>query len=72
MSTLPDDSRKRLQTLEQHRIGSGFQIACVTWTSGVRVTCSVREQSGFMAEIGFEMYQKILDEAIREFKAYRI
>ena len=26
------------------------------------------EQSGFMAEIGFEMYQKILDEAIRELK----
>src|SRR6185295_2062783 len=26
------------------------------------------EQSGFMADIGFEMYQKILDEAIRELK----
>jgi transcription-repair coupling factor (superfamily II helicase) len=26
------------------------------------------EQSGFMAEIGFEMYQKILDEAIKELK----
>ena len=26
------------------------------------------EQSGFMAEIGFEMYQKVLDEAIRELK----
>ena len=26
------------------------------------------EQSGFIAEIGFEMYQKILDEAIRELK----
>lgn len=38
MSTLPNDSKKRLQTLEQHsELGSGFQIAMRIWTSGVPV-----------------------------------
>jgi transcription-repair coupling factor (superfamily II helicase) len=69
MSTLPDDSRKRLQTLEQHsELGSGFQIAMRDLDIRGAGNMLGGEQSGFMAEIGFEMYQKILDEAIKELK----
>lgn len=69
LSTLPDDSRKRLQTLEQHsELGSGFQIAMRDLDIRGAGNLLGGEQSGFMAEIGFEMYQKILDEAIRELK----
>lgn len=69
MSTLPTDSRKRLQTLEQFSdLGSGFQIAMRDLDIRGAGNMLGGEQSGFMAEIGFEMYQKILDEAIRELK----
>ncbi len=69
MSSLPNDSRKRLQTLEQHsELGSGFQIAMRDLDIRGAGNMLGGEQSGFMAEIGFEMYQKILDEAIRELK----
>ncbi|MGN6419820.1 MAG: transcription-repair coupling factor [Pseudobacter sp.] len=69
MSTLPADSRKRLQTLEQHsELGSGFQIAMRDLDIRGAGNMLGGEQSGFMAEIGFEMYQKILDEAIKELK----
>jgi Transcription-repair coupling factor (superfamily II helicase) len=69
LSTLPPDSRKRLQTLEQHSdLGSGFQIAMRDLDIRGAGNLLGGEQSGFMAEIGFEMYQKILDEAIRELK----
>ncbi|ULQ54983.1 transcription-repair coupling factor [Flavihumibacter rivuli] len=69
MSTLPTDSRKRLQTLEQHsELGSGFQIAMRDLDIRGAGNLLGGEQSGFMAEIGFEMYQKILQEAIRELK----
>jgi transcription-repair coupling factor (superfamily II helicase) len=69
ISTLPTDSRKRLQTLEQHsELGSGFQIAMRDLDIRGAGNMLGGEQSGFMAEIGFEMYQKILDEAIRELK----
>ena len=69
MSTLPADSRKRLQTLEQHsELGSGFQIAMRDLDIRGAGNLLGGEQSGFMAEIGFETYQKILEEAIRELK----
>lgn len=69
LSTLPNDSRKRLQTLEQHsELGSGFQIAMRDLDIRGAGNMLGGEQSGFMAEIGFEMYQKILDEAIKELK----
>jgi transcription-repair coupling factor (superfamily II helicase) len=69
INTLPSDSRKRLQTLEQHsELGSGFQIAMRDLDIRGAGNLLGGEQSGFMAEIGFDMYQKILDEAIRELK----
>ncbi|MDB5196959.1 MAG: transcription-repair coupling factor [Flaviaesturariibacter sp.] len=69
MSTLPTDSRKRLQTLEQHsELGSGFQIAMRDLDIRGAGNMLGGEQSGFMADIGFETYQKILNESIRELK----
>lgn len=69
LSTLPSDSKKRLQTLEQHsELGSGFQIAMRDLDIRGAGNLLGGEQSGFIADIGFEMYQKILDEAIRELK----
>ncbi len=69
VSTLPVDSRKRLQTLEQYSdLGSGFQIAMRDLDIRGAGNMLGGEQSGFIAEIGFEMYHKILDEAIRELK----
>ena len=69
MSTLPADSRKRLSTLEQYSdLGSGFQIAMRDLDIRGAGNLLGGEQSGFISEIGFEMYQKILDESIRELK----
>ena len=69
MSTLPNDSRKRLQTLEQHSdLGSGFQIAMRDLDIRGAGNMLGGEQSGFMADIGFETYQKILNESIKELK----
>jgi transcription-repair coupling factor (superfamily II helicase) len=69
MSTIAADSRKRLQTLEQFSdLGSGFQIAMRDLDIRGAGNMLGGEQSGFMNDIGFETYQKILDEAIRELK----
>lgn len=70
LSTLPNDSRKRLQTLEQFtELGSGFQIAMRDLDIRGAGNMLGGEQSGFIADIGFDMYHKILDEAIRELKS---
>lgn len=69
MSTLTVESRKRLTTLEQYSdLGSGFQIAMRDLDIRGAGNLLGGEQSGFISEIGFEMYHKILDEAIRELK----
>ena len=69
MSTLTNESRKRLQTLEQYSdLGSGFQIAMRDLDIRGAGNLLGAEQSGFIAEIGFDMYHKILNEAIQELK----
>jgi transcription-repair coupling factor (superfamily II helicase) len=69
ISLLPNDSRKRLQTLEQFsELGSGFQISMRDLDIRGAGNLLGGEQSGFISDIGFEMYQKILNEAIRELK----
>ena len=70
ISTLPNDSRRRLQTLEQfNELGSGFQIAMRDLDIRGAGNLLGGEQSGFINDIGFEMYQKILDQAIRELRS---
>ncbi len=70
LSLLANDSRKRLQTLEQFsELGSGFQIAMRDLDIRGAGNLLGGEQSGFIAEMGFDMYQKILNEAIVELKS---
>lgn len=69
MVTLPNDSRKRLQTLEQfNELGSGFQISMRDLDIRGAGNLLGGEQSGFITDIGFEMYQKILAEAMHELR----
>jgi len=66
---LPDDSRKRLRTIEQFAdLGSGFQIAMRDLDIRGAGNLLGAEQSGFIAEIGYDTFHKILDEAVRELK----
>jgi len=66
---LPDDSRKRLKTIEQFAdLGSGFNIAMKDLDIRGAGNLLGGEQSGFISDIGFDTYQKILDEAIQELK----
>ena len=66
---LSEDSRKRLNALEQFsNIGSGFKIAMRDLDIRGAGDLLGADQSGFINEIGFEMYQRILNEAIEELK----
>ncbi len=66
---LPDESRKRLRTIEQFAdLGSGFQISMRDMDIRGAGNLLGGEQSGFISEIGFDAYHKILNEAIRELK----
>ncbi|MBK7108013.1 MAG: transcription-repair coupling factor [Bacteroidetes bacterium] len=66
---LPDDAKKRLRTIEQYSdLGSGFQISMRDMDIRGAGNLLGAEQSGFIADIGFDAYHKILDEAIRELK----
>ena len=66
---ISEDSRKRLNALEQFsNIGSGFKIAMRDLDIRGAGDLLGADQSGFINEIGFEMYQRILNEAIEELK----
>ncbi|MDG2059144.1 MAG: helicase-related protein, partial [Flavobacteriales bacterium] len=66
---LSDDARKRLQALDQFsNLGSGFSIAMRDLDIRGAGDLLGADQSGFINEIGFEMYQKILNESIEELK----
>lgn len=68
-STLTTQAMRRLRAIEQlSDIGSGFQIAMRDLDIRGAGDIFGAEQSGFIAEIGFDMYQKILQEAIAELK----
>lgn len=70
LSVLTDEARKRLKAIEEFSdIGSGFNIAMRDLDIRGAGNILGAEQSGFISEIGFEMYHKILDEAIQELKA---
>ena len=69
ISLLPDESRKRLQAIEQFSdLGSGIQIAMRDLDIRGAGDLLGGEQSGFISELGFDMYQKILSEAVQELK----
>ena len=68
-SAITEDARKRITALEQHtELGSGFNIAMKDLEIRGAGDLLGGEQSGFINEIGFDTYQKILNEAIQELK----
>lgn len=69
LSVLTQEARKRLRTIEEFSdLGSGFQVAMRDLDIRGAGNLLGGEQSGFIADIGFDTYQKILDEAIQELK----
>ncbi|WP_417870885.1 transcription-repair coupling factor [Winogradskyella sp.] len=68
-SSMTTDARKRIQALEQFtELGSGFNIAMKDLEIRGAGDLLGGEQSGFISDIGFDTYQKILNEAIEELK----
>jgi len=66
---MTDEARKRIHALELFsELGSGFQIAMKDLEIRGAGDLLGGEQSGFINDIGFETYQKILNEAIEELK----
>jgi transcription-repair coupling factor (superfamily II helicase) len=69
LSVLTNEARKRLKAIEEFSdLGSGFNIAMRDLDIRGAGDLLGGEQSGFINEIGFDMYQKILDEAILELR----
>lgn len=63
------DARKRLEAIEQFSdLGSGFQIAMKDLEIRGAGDLLGAEQSGFINEMGFETYQKLMQEALEELK----
>ncbi len=66
---LTGDARRRLKAIEEnYELGSGFNIALQDLDIRGAGNLLGGEQSGFIADVGYETYQKILDEAVRELK----
>jgi len=69
LSTINSEARRRLQAIEEFSdLGSGFNIAMRDLDIRGAGNLLGAEQSGFIADIGFETYHRILNEAIQELK----
>lgn len=69
LSTLSQEARRRLQAIENFsELGSGIHIAMQDLDIRGAGNMLGAEQSGFIADLGYEAYQKILEEAVDELK----
>jgi len=69
LAALPDDTRRRLQAIENFAdLGSGIHIAMQDLDIRGAGNMLGAEQSGFIADLGYETYQKILNEAVAELR----
>jgi transcription-repair coupling factor (superfamily II helicase) len=69
LNTLTHDARRRLKAIEEFaELGSGFNIAMQDLDIRGSGNLLGGEQSGFIADVGFETYQRILNEAMAELK----
>lgn len=69
LAALPDDSRRRLQAIENFSdLGSGIHIAMQDLDIRGAGNMLGAEQSGFIADLGYETYQKVLNEAVSELR----
>ncbi len=67
LTSISDDSRKRIKAIEEYsELGSGIKIAMKDLEIRGAGNLLGAEQSGFINNIGFDTYQKILKEALRE------
>lgn len=70
LSTLSQEARRRLQAIENFsELGSGIHIAMQDLDIRGAGNMLGAEQSGFIADLGYETYQKILEEAVDELKS---
>ncbi len=68
-AVLTGEARRRLRAIEEnYELGSGFNIALQDLDIRGAGNLLGGEQSGFIADVGYETYQKILDEAVRELR----
>lgn len=69
MSTLTPEAKKRLKTIvEFSELGSGFEIAMRDLDIRGSGNLLGGEQSGFISEMGYDAFQRVLEEAIQELK----
>ncbi|MDO1445118.1 transcription-repair coupling factor [Rhodocytophaga aerolata] len=69
ISAMTTDARKRLSTLEEFsELGDGFKVAMRDLDIRGAGNLLGAEQSGFISDLGFEMYHDILDKAVQELK----
>jgi transcription-repair coupling factor (superfamily II helicase) len=69
LAALSDDSRRRLQAIENFSdLGSGIHIAMQDLDIRGAGNMLGAEQSGFIADLGYETYQKVLTEAVNELR----
>lgn len=69
LAALSDDSRRRLQAIENFSdLGSGIHIAMQDLDIRGAGNMLGAEQSGFIADLGYETYQKVLNEAVTELR----
>ena len=69
LASLPENSRRRLQAVENFsELGSGLNIAMQDLDIRGAGNMLGAEQSGFIADLGYETYQKVLAEAVSELK----
>lgn len=67
LTTITDEARRRLKAIEEFSdLGSGFNIAMQDLDIRGAGNLLGAEQSGFIMDMGFETYQKILSEAMEE------
>jgi len=69
MSTMSRQALRRLQAIEEFtELGSGFNLSMRDLEIRGAGNMLGAEQSGFIEEVGFDMYQKLVDEAVKELK----
>jgi transcription-repair coupling factor (superfamily II helicase) len=69
LTTLTQEARRRLKAIEEFsELGSGFNIAMQDLDIRGSGNLLGGEQSGFIADVGFETYQRILNEALSELR----
>lgn len=69
LATITPDAKKRLKALEEFsNLGDGFKVAMRDLDIRGAGNLLGGEQSGFVSDIGFDMYHKVLDDAVKELK----